>query len=270
LAPCYCLGVERPLLLLTWSLREFPARSKGVWKSEALSLLFACSALVFSQLCGRLRATSAAKLDAATLHLVQRPDEFMAEEQVLVTHARGGLKSGVWANVVFKSFRGPAKPIVFKELGLQVDIPKALNQLAGGQLKLALRCTHFPYDVWSAQSAATPTDLVVGGVLQVEFVYLPPPPKTVKGMLMRPSSVLGAALQRYPYGNEHGAAAVTAPLKVHLHVPAGVFLVPAAADRRVLHWDPAGLAWTADGVDQVRPHTKTRGPRGPRPHAPLL
>jgi hypothetical protein len=195
--------------------------------------------------CNRLRATSAAKLDAATLCLVQRPDEFMADEQVLVMHEKGGLKSGVWANVVTKSFRGPAKPIIFKELGLQVDIPKQLNQT-----KLALRATQHPYDNLSSQSAQTPTDLVVGGLLLVEFVLLPLPPKTVKGMVMRQTSALGSSLQRVPYGDEHGASAITAPLKVHLHVPASVFFVPAEADRKVLHWDGHTLQWSTEGVPQ--------------------
>lgn len=200
-------------------------------------------------MCQRLRATSAAKLDHAALSLVQRPDELMVDEQVFVTHEKGELKSGVWANVITKSFRGPAKPIVFKELGLQVDIPKQLNQM-----KLALRVNHFPYDSLSEQSVRLSPFLVVGGLLQVEFVLLPPPPKTVKGMVMRATSVLGSSLQRVPYGDEHGASAITAPLKVSLHVPPSVYFVPSEEDRTVLYWDFHTSQWTTQGVlqDPVR------------------
>jgi hypothetical protein len=202
-------------------------------------------------MCQRLRATSAAKLDHAALSLVQRPDEFMVDEQVFVMHEKGKLKSGVWANVITKSFRGPAKPIVFKELGLQVDIPKQLNQM-----KLALRVNHIPYDSLSEQSVQLSPYLVVGGLLQVEFVLLPQPPKTVKGMVMRASSVLGSSLQRVPYGDEHGASAITAPLKVSLHVPPSVYFVPSEEDRKVLFWDYHISQWTTEGVlqDQVSLH----------------
>ena len=200
----------------------------------------------YRELCDRLRKTTTAKLENAALELVSRPDEHKEKEDdhVMVIQERGGIKCGIWANLITRSFRGPAKPIVFKGLGLQVDIPRQINLM-----KVALRVVHFPYDALSPTAAAPPAEVVVGGVVHLEFDMLPSAPKVVKPQwLMRPTNVLATKLQRFPYGEEHGAAAITAPLKVHMRVPQTVYIIPGEAERTVVFWE--GDHWTGEGVQQ--------------------
>ena len=44
--------------------------------------------------------------------------------QVLIAKQQAGIRIGMWINMVVKNFRGTLKPIVYPEIGLQVDIPK--------------------------------------------------------------------------------------------------------------------------------------------------
>mmetsp|Transcript_45228 Transcript_45228/g.89000 ORF Transcript_45228/g.89000 Transcript_45228/m.89000 type:complete len:724 (-) Transcript_45228:118-2289(-) len=219
------------------------------------------------QLCRRMRETSKAKLDTATLHIVSNADEFVnADGLVLLTEGRGGLSVGIWANVNTKSFRGALKPLAFKGLpgaGLQVDIPKQLNVL-----KVALRVCHFPYDDKSSRlssSAAPFPFLCVGGTVEVEVFFLPPPPKQVKGSwLLRPANVQTAKLTAMRYGESHGPGAILTPLKVHFKVDPKVFLVPGPSERKVVRWAEAeaegdtGGAWSEEGVSEVHFHADTR------------
>ena len=43
---------------------------------------------------------------------------------MLIAKQEAGLRIGMWINMVVKNFRGALKPIVYPEIGLQVDIPK--------------------------------------------------------------------------------------------------------------------------------------------------
>lgn len=165
--------------------------AEGAGSSDTVAT---CKALVQS-----LRATNATQLDSATLQVCAKADEYLVDESVLLCQQDKGLKFGIWANVISKTFRGPAKPIVFKELGLQVkqmfsflrvlraitfaglskfgqvDIPKQINQM-----KIALRVAHFPYDSVSHLATHAHDCLVVGGTILVDLLYLAPPPKTLK------------------------------------------------------------------------------------------
>ena len=194
----------------------------------------------------RLRATSAAKLNAATLHLVNHADTFQQDDLVMVETRKGELKLGIWANLVIKAFRGPAKPLIFKDLGLQVDIPKALNQQ-----HIAVRATFYPYDPVSYQLIEPSPDMVLGGVMSVELLHLPPAPKVVKpGWVLRTANELTAELQRMPFGEDPGAVATQQPLRVNFHVPESVFVVPGDEERKIVVWDAATSAWITDGVNQ--------------------
>lgn len=163
-----------------------------------------------------------------------------------MTHERAGIKVGIWANLLTKSFRGPSKFITFKDISLQVDIPRQLNQM-----KVAVRISHFPYgaadDMYENRNT---NDFVVGGLINVDILLLPPPPKQVKQQwVIRSSTVQSSQLQLLHYGEEHGAGAILAPLKIHLHIPKSVFLVSSEALKVVL-WDSKNKKWTTEGVHQ--------------------
>ena len=194
----------------------------------------------------QLRQTSAAKLNAATLHLVNHADMFQKEELVMEEIQDAGLKVGIWANVIIKAFRGPVKPITFKDIGLQVDIPKALNLQ-----HIAVRATYYPYDPVSFQLSEPSPDMILGGVMSVELMYLPPAPKVVKpGWILRTANVLTSELQRMPFGDDPGAVATQQPLRVNFHVPGSVYVVPNDDERKIVVWDAPSTSWTTDGVSQ--------------------
>lgn len=165
---------------------------------------------------------------------------------MLVTHQREGIKVGIWANLLTKSFRGPSKFITFKDVSLQVDIPRQLNQM-----KIAVRISHFPYgaadDMYENR---TSNDFVIGGLVNVDILLLPPPPKQVKQQwVIRSSTVQSSQLQYLHYGEDHGMGAILAPLKIHMHIPTSVYLISSEALKVVL-WDVKNKKWTTEGVHQ--------------------
>lgn len=163
-----------------------------------------------------------------------------------MTHQRDDIKVGIWANLLTKSFRGPSKFITFKDVSLQVDIPRQLNQM-----KVAVRISHFPYsaadDMYENRNT---NDFVIGGLINVDILLLPPPPKQVKQQwVIRSSTVQSSELQKLHYGEEHGMGAILAPLKIHVHIPKSVFLISSEALKVVL-WDEKNKKWTTEGVHQ--------------------
>ena len=197
----------------------------------------------------RLRETTVARVDHVTSAVAARPDEFSngGGDDYGSDASATGIKVSIWANVVPKSFRGAAKAVALKGAGMQVDIPKPINVL-----KVAMRACHYSFDAHTPTAAAPSDWVVLGGVVTVDFFFLAPPPKTIRAQwTMRQSTVDAVAgLQRMPYGDEHGAAAILAPIKVRYGLPACVHAVPADGERAMLHWDKAAMAWSLEGVEQ--------------------
>lgn len=191
-----------------------------------------------------LRNMCSTKIDDATLYAVNHADEFMEDDQVLICHSEASIAVGLWANLIIKPFRGPVKPIVFKDIGLQVDIPKALNQN-----RIALRACFWPYDNVSDEAAQFSPDMVLGGVMQVDLLSLPPAPKTIKpGWVVRPFNQSPDALERLPFGDEApGNSSVQQPLRCTFRVPDSVHIVPTESPKVVV-WDAANHCWTTEGV----------------------
>lgn len=104
-------------------------------------------------------------------------------------------------------------------------------------------------------------DMPVGGVLQLDLLMLPEPPKRVKGWTLRVAVPLAESLERHPYPasahGEVGALAPTnvAPLKVRLTLPPHTVL---PREARVGWWDAATSSWQEDGVGDVRLDAETR------------
>ena len=63
------------------------------------------------------------------------------KKEVLVTGERSGVRLGIWVNLVLKQIRGPMRPLDFGEVGLKVDIPRALNT----QMNIGARIIFVPY-----------------------------------------------------------------------------------------------------------------------------
>jgi len=196
-----------------------------------------------------LRATSSTKLDSCSLYMVKHADEFLEHDQVLIAKKQAGIRIGMWINMVVKNFRGALKPIVYPDIGLQVDIPKALNTM-----QIGIRLMYHPYDNLSYLDASGADDMVLGGVMTLDILALPPKPKRVKPQwVLRPTTVdFGSELQPAdtPYSGESaGAGGGVAALRCTFQVPDSVFMVP-EENPKVVAWDTQKLKWTMDGIDQ--------------------
>ena len=117
----------------------------------------------------------------------------------------------MWVNLYKKSFR--YKTLDFESsLKMKVEIPKPL-----AMADVALRVIQFPYSQISSRFGND--DLVLGGVLQIDVVSLPPISKIVKGWVMRPITEASEQLHKnnYPIGSADGVVTTIAPpLKVSL------------------------------------------------------
>lgn len=115
----------------------------------------------------------------------------------------------------------------------------------------------------------------VGGIISIEQLALPPPPKKAKGWVMRDITALSKTIQIVPYpaaseeGNAANAAAAAAgpgalaggtsqaPMRVSFMLPAYVFL-----DDREPHfgwWDARHSVWRQEGVSLTRYEPRVDG-----------
>lgn len=93
-----------------------------------------------------------------------------------------------------------------------------------------------------------PMDAVLGGVMQVDLLSLPPPPKRLKPQwTLRPFDETHSSLERIPFGDEGGGGGNQQPLRCTFHVPESVHLVP-SEQPRVMAWDAHKKTWTTEGV----------------------
>ena len=208
---------------------------------------------------------------------------------MLVTGERSGVRLGIWVNLVLKQIRGPMRPLDFGEVGLKVDIPRALNtQMNIGARIIFVPYTHIsqPYLTGSARASkaastgadadgeATPApsraaaaaaeppaekDLVLGGTMYLELVALPPAPKRVRPQwVLRPVTELSESLELLPYplSGEHTAVVAPPPLRCTISVPEGV-IVPADSPR-VAWWDEKAKCWSDEPVSEVEYMPETR------------
>mmetsp|Transcript_10332 Transcript_10332/g.29508 ORF Transcript_10332/g.29508 Transcript_10332/m.29508 type:complete len:743 (-) Transcript_10332:171-2399(-) len=194
--------------------------------------------------CERLRESSSEQLNSAALHVLRHADEYLEDDQVLLAEEKAGVAVGLWVNLIIKSFRGPVKPIMFKNIGLQVDIPKALNQQ-----RIAVRAMFLPYDpVTNAVSDSE--DLVLGGVMQVDLLAQSPPAKKLRPKwVLRPSRTPTVELERVPFGEDSpNSASAQQPLRCTFRIPDSVYFVPSESPR-IVTWDAKISQWTSDGVN---------------------
>lgn len=195
-----------------------------------------------------LRRTSNQKLDSASLYIIHHSDEFVEQDQVLLGEQRGDFRFGMWVNLHPKQFRGTFKLVPFGDVGLQVDIPRQLNQTV-----LAIRTLFFPYDNLSCLCAEPPTDVVLGGVMQLDLFELPPSPKTIKPKwILRPANEeqQGLQLADTPYSSTEAAFGGLASLRISFTLPEFVFQRP-DGNPKVVIWDDKAKEWSTDHVDQT-------------------
>lgn len=180
------------------------------------------------------------KIEVASRHVLQFADEFtdsQARSEVKLASASGWVKIGLWINLLAKGSRN--KRVEFAELGIAVDLPKAVIVQS-----LALRVVHVPYDPFSRESV----DVALGGVFSLELLAIPPPPKRARGWIMREVADETEPLKRLHYPLEGMVVSAALPVKVSLLLPSGVLYTPSP---RIGWWDLQAERWEEDGISDV-------------------
>uniref|UniRef100_A0A6T8CF42 Uncharacterized protein n=1 Tax=Prymnesium polylepis TaxID=72548 RepID=A0A6T8CF42_9EUKA len=186
-------------------------------------------------------------------------------------------KFGLWVNL-----KNPRlKVIDWSELQTTQELPKSLALAS-----VSIRVLHFPMDIHlpyldapepEAKAAAPPTEdysglgntaepnvLVLGGMIMIELLTLPPSAKKIKGWTLRPVTELTHTVQRIEYpippagadAEAAKAAAATAPpLRLTYPLPSHV-VVP--ADPSVGWWDEETKSWKTVGVTQISVDPESR------------
>lgn len=186
-----------------------------------------------------------------------------SDDEAEPTEERGKVRVGVWANLAQKSIRGPFKQLHFPQLGLHLDLPKSL-----GTQRVAARVVAVPYDFvpspYSRDGGSTSQFLILGGVVQVELLDVPPAPVEIKPRLQiqkMTELATSVRVQHFPPGADLTsvvpldapvAPALNQYLRVRITVSESVLL---PEEPNVAWWDPARRDWilgTTSNVERTK------------------
>lgn len=191
----------------------------------------------------KMRALVHDKIEFATEHILQYADEYTdahSRSEVKMASASDWVKIGIWINLIAKGSRN--KRIEFQELGISVDLPKAVIVQS-----LALRAIHLPFDPLSLHNAQN-LDCALGGVYSLDLLAIPAPPKRARGWIMREVSLSGGQIKRLHYPLEGMVVSAALPIKVSLVLPTDVLY---ASTPRVGWWDPHSESWEEEGISDI-------------------
>ena len=246
-----------------------------------------------------LRHLIATKVDQLTSAYLTHSDHYEDEQRTFqVSHHSPHIDYALWVHTSAK--HGRVKKIDWPDIGMTVELPVALQQS-----RIAIRVVRTTFDHVSEREEAEeevqaseqeaggeeeaarkeerererevrramrpPHHFVsVGGMICIEQLALPPPPKQAKGWAMRELAHTCSALQVIPYPTEDStqaaatgaggaagpaaaaaaaaasAAQTNAPLRLSFHIPASVYL-----PQQTPHfgwYDVNAHAWRQDGI----------------------
>ena len=243
------------------------------------------------------------KLDALTSAYLAHSDQYLdAAHTLSLSHHSPHVDYALWVHGSAK--HGRVKRIEWGEVGVVIDLPVALQQS-----RIAIRCVRTTYDsisgggedAWGEgfeevgregetggereerlrsremrRVLRPPHHFVsVGGIISIEQLALPPPPKQAKGWAMRelahatpsltpilypnddpPSTTTSSAPSHIPVPASAAATQSNAPLRVSLTIPASIYLPHPTPH---FGWyDTATHAWRQDGVTLLSYDPSTR------------
>ncbi|KAJ3039947.1 Protein casc1 [Rhizophlyctis rosea] len=218
-----------------------------------------------------LRHLITAKWDQATADILQYLDYFHREnnENFQLADMTDGYVFGVWGNFV----KNPRyKSVEFTPTPLQTTLPKPLA-LASVAIRMLYQssagCTS-PFEVQESGTHVSP----VGGILYLDLVEMPEPPKTVESWTIRQLLTTNGTLRRlsYPFKkpaspdhtseedpdaeNSSGGTDATAwPLQLTYVAVPGAFVRKEAAT--VKWWNEETKGWDGEGVEGVEVDEET-------------
>ena len=247
-----------------------------------------------SRYAATLRDLIQAKLDSLTSAYLAHSDQYHdASHTLSLSHHSEHVDYALWVHGSAK--HGRVKRIDWPDVGITVELPVALQQS-----RIAIRAVRTTYDHVSDReddddvSAPPPYHestedreqrerardvrralrpphhfTSVGGLISIEQLALPPPPKQAKGWAMRELAHTNSPLQPIPYPNEDAvvvpssspqsvpataaapssttaAVATNAPLRLSFHIPPSIYL---PQETPHFGWyDTATHAWRQDGI----------------------
>ncbi|TMW58078.1 hypothetical protein Poli38472_013552 [Pythium oligandrum] len=189
------------------------------------------------------------KIDHATAHILQYADEYTdtnSRSEVKMASASDWIKLGLWINLIAKGSRN--KRIDFSELGISVDLPKAIVLQS-----LALRVTYLPFDQLSRLNPQN-IDFALGGILTLDLLAIPPPPKRARGWMIREVPDAADRIKKLHYPLDGMVASAAMPVKVSLQMPAHIIYT---STPRVGWWDPQTQSWEEDGITEIQWNAET-------------
>ncbi|KAJ8566546.1 hypothetical protein ON010_g6574 [Phytophthora cinnamomi] len=223
-----------------------------------------------AQFIARLQQLVVEKVDLTTAHVLQYADEYADLSSTVpaptsssnVNASRGEVKLasaspntgwvqlGLWVNLLAKG-SSRNKRVEFSELGVNVDLPKAVITQS-----LALRVTRWPFDAFSSLSEGS--DVALGGVFSLELLAVPSPPKRARGWIMREVPDAREQLKRLHYPLDGMVLSAALPIKASLTLPRDVLFAPttgvnvsSAEVPRIGWWDATRMRWDEEGVTDV-------------------
>ena len=201
----------------------------------------------------RLKAEMQRKIDGATADFLQRSDEFANKStlQCITCMPAAGCRFGLWVNLA----KNPRfKLIDYAELNVSTELPKALA-LASVAVRVVNYATDFTSPYASEEACARNEWMTLGGVLDIDLLNLPQPPKKVKGWTMRVIDEMSDSVKRmqYPLPAADGSMPLPGtapPLIIKFNIDPSVIL-PEKVET-VGFWDEDAEGWgTKDDIFDV-------------------
>ena len=197
-------------------------------------------------------------LARCSAHVCDHAETYTNADKEAQLEARGTMaRCGLWLNLA----RNPRiKGIDFPGIGLGMELPKPL-----AMANVAIRMTHVNDDEFQERTNGELT--AVGGVLYIDTLSLPLPPKGVANWTLRASvpgmggqeperdAGITEGLVQYVYPSADATFASIAPVSVRFKVPEGVLL---PEEHMVALWDESQSMWSTRGVANVEWDAETR------------
>ena len=198
-----------------------------------------------------VRKALAEVLARCSAHVCDHAETYTnADKEAQLEAGGASARCGLWLNLA----RNPRiKAVEFPGTGLGMELPKPL-----AMAPVAIRMVHLNDNEFEDRTKGELT--AVGGVLRVDTLTLPLPPKAVADWTLR-ASVAGVegreperdadvkeGLAHYVYPAADASFASIAPVAVHFKVPESVLL---PEEHIVALWDEAQGMWSTRGIANV-------------------
>jgi hypothetical protein len=170
-----------------------------------------------------LQVDAATALSPLIVDAESHDDSKIAEFQE--AHASSDLRLGLWVRATPAAQQGTRlKPIVFKELGISLELPKTLATLSSGNqfTTLALRVIHLLNDPFSILNQGS--YLSLGGVVMLQFLGVLPPPLYIREWTVKEVTPQSQTLQLKPYPGPPDSGGTVQTIRISYSLPKNLLL----------------------------------------------